>query len=267
MKSYLTYFKLKFKTGLQYRAAALAGISTQLFFGIVYISVYVAFYQSDTNSVPMPLNQLISYLWLNQAFFALVYMWYKDKDILSLIKKGNIAYELCRPQDIYSMWTSKILGERISNLCLRCLPVLIIAILLPYPFHLDLSITLTRLLIFIPSLILSAFLMVFLVLLYHIICLFTLDEKGVVNILMVVTDILSGLVIPIPFFPDFLQKICNFLPFRYVSDFPFRFYVGNITIQEGLYGLLIQAIWIVILVILGRTLMKIALKKTVVQGG
>ena len=109
--------------------------------------------------------------------------------------------------------------------------------------------------------------MVFLVLLYHIICLFTLDEKGVVNILMVVTDILSGLVIPIPFFPDFLQKICNFLPFRYVSDFPFRFYVGNITIQEGLYGLLIQSIWIVILVVLGRTLMKIALKKTVVQGG
>ena len=87
MKSYLTYFKLKFKTGLQYRAAALAGISTQLFFGIVYISVYVAFYKSDANSVPMPLNQLISYLWLNQAFFALVYMWYKDKDILSLIKK------------------------------------------------------------------------------------------------------------------------------------------------------------------------------------
>ena len=267
MKSYLTYFKLKFKTGLQYRAAALAGISTQLFFGIVYISVYVAFYKSDANSVPMPLNQLISYLWLNQAFFALVYMWYKDKDILSLIKKGNIAYELCRPQDIYSMWTSKILGERISNLCLRCLPVLLIAILLPNPFHLDLSITLTRLLIFIPSLILSAFLMVFLVLLYHIICLFTLDEKGVVNILMVITDILSGLVIPIPFFPDFLQKICNFLPFRYVSDFPFRFYVGNITLQEGLYGLLIQIIWIIILVILGRTLMKIALRKTVVQGG
>ncbi len=267
MKSYLTYFKLKFKTGLQYRAAALAGISTQLFFGIVYISVYVAFYQSDATSVPMPLDQLTSYLWLNQAFFALVYMWYKDKDILGLIKKGNIAYELCRPQDLYSMWTSKILGERISNLCLRCLPVLLIAVLLPYPFHLDLSITLTRFLIFIPSLILSAFLMVFLVLLYHIICLFTLDEKGVVNILMVMTDILSGLVIPIPFFPDFLQKICNVLPFRYVSDFPFRFYVGNITIQEGLYGLLIQAIWIIILVILGRILMKIALKKTVVQGG
>ena len=73
MTSYLSYFKLKFKTGLQYRAAALAGISTQIFFGIVYISVYVAFYNSGSGSLPMPIDELVSYLWLNQAFFALVY--------------------------------------------------------------------------------------------------------------------------------------------------------------------------------------------------
>ena len=39
MKSYLSYFILKFKTGLQYRAAALAGMSTQVFFGFVYVSI------------------------------------------------------------------------------------------------------------------------------------------------------------------------------------------------------------------------------------
>ena len=119
MKSYITYFKLKFKTGLQYRAAALAGISTQIFFGIVYISVYVAFYESDSSNLPMKLPQLVSYLWLNQCFFALVYMWYKDKDIINLIKTGNIAYELCRPQNLYLMWSSKLLGERLSKVLLK----------------------------------------------------------------------------------------------------------------------------------------------------
>jgi len=86
MKSYLSYFKLKFTIGLQYRAAALAGISTQIFFGLVYILVYVAFYESDASSIPMPLNELVNFLWLNQAFFAIVYLWYKDKDILNMIK-------------------------------------------------------------------------------------------------------------------------------------------------------------------------------------
>jgi len=267
MKSYLSYFILKFKVGLQYRAAALAGISTQLFFGLVYILVYVAFYESDASSLPMPLNELVSYLWLCQAFFALIYMWYKDKDILNLIKTGNIAYELCRPQDLYMMWASKILGERLANVTLRFLPVLLIASLIPSPLNLDLSITLPRFLIFIVSLILSSLLMTALILLYHIICLFTLDEKGIVNIFMVLSDILSGAVLPIPFFPKFLQIISNILPYRYVSDFPFRFYVGNISLNEGIYSIGIQIIWIIILVILGKLLIKKALKKAVVQGG
>ena len=65
--------------------------------------------------------------------------------------------------------------------------------------------------------------------------------------MMILTDILSGLVIPIPFFPNYLQKISNYLPFRYISDFPFRLYVGNVSDYEGVVGILIQIIWIIIL--------------------
>lgn len=267
MKTYLSYFKLKFMTGLQYRASALAGISTQIFFGLVYIFVYIAFYESNSGSIPMPLDKLVSFLWLNQAFFALIYLWYKDKDIIKMIKTGNIAYELCRPQDVYLMWTSKIMGERLSNVALRFLPVIIIACLLPKPYNLDLSITLPRLIIFLISFILSTFVMTFLILLYHIICLYTLDEKGIVNIFMVVSDILSGLSVPLPFFPNTLQKIAYALPFRYVSDFPFQLYVGNITINNGLIGIGMQILWIIILVVIGRLLMSNALKKAVIQGG
>ena len=114
---------------------------------------------------------------------------------------------------------------------------------------------------------LSSILMTVLTLLYHVICLFTLDEKGIVNIFMVVSDILSGMIIPIPFFPKYLQNITNLLPFRYITDFPFRLYVGNISINEGFIGIIIQIIWIVILVILGRLITKKALKKAVIQGG
>ena len=267
MNSYLSYFKLKFITGLQYRASAIAGMSTQLFFGFIYISVYVAFYETGSGELPMPLNQLVNFLWLNQIFYTLIYMWYKDKEILSIIKNGNIAYELCRPQDLYWMWFSKIFGERLSNVTLRFLPVTLIACILPYPYHLDLTITLIRLLVFLASFILSAILIVALVLLYHIICLYTLDEKGIVNIFMILSDILSGLVLPIPFFPKWLQNISNILPFRYVSDFPFRLYVGNISIKEGLIGILVQIIWIIILILIGRLITKKALKKAVIQGG
>lgn len=267
MKSYISYFKLKFITGLQYRAAALAGIATQFFFGFVYVSVYVAFYESGSSNLPMKLNELVSYVWLNQAFFALILMWYKDKEIINMIKTGNIAYELCRPQDLFTMWGMKILGEKLSKVTLRFLPVILVSVLLPKPYNLDLSITFTTLLIFIVSLVLSSILVTLIMLLYHVICLFTLDEKGIVNIFMVISDILSGMVIPIPFFPDYLRKICDILPFRYVSDFPFRLYVGNISTKEGLIGIVMQIVWIIILIIIGKLITTKALKKAVIQGG
>ena len=85
MTSYLSYFKLKYITGLQYRIAALAGLSTQFFFGFVYVSIYVAFYESGGSNLPMKLEEVITYIWLEQAFFALIYMLHRDKEILDKI--------------------------------------------------------------------------------------------------------------------------------------------------------------------------------------
>lgn len=267
MKSYLSYFKLKFITGLQYRSAALAGIFTQLFFGFIYISVYIACYESNSGNLPMPLDELVSFLWLNQAFFSLIYLWYKDKDILNLIKTGNLSYELCRPQDLYFMWWARMYGDRLSKVVLRFLPILCIALILPNPYNLNLEISLYRFLIFIIIFILSSILITSLSVLYHVICIFTLDDRGIINIFMVIADILSGSFVPVPFFPTFIQKINNYLPFRYISDFPFRFYVGDINFNECYISIIVQIIWIFILMITGKILMKKALKKAVIQGG
>ena len=84
---------------------------------------------------------------------------------------------------------------------------------------------------------------------------------------MVIADLFSGLVIPIPFFPKAMQVIANILPFRYISDFPFRFYVGNIPQSEAIYSIFIQIIWIIVLFFLGKIMMGKALKKAVIQGG
>lgn len=148
MMAYLSYFKLRFITGLQYRTSALAGIITQIFFGFVFIMVYLAFYESNSSDTPMNLKALISYLWLNQSLFALICMWYKDKEILNTIKSGTIAYELCRPLDLYFMWFSKILSTRLSMTILRCIPGILFALLIPAPYNLSLPNSLNTFLLF-----------------------------------------------------------------------------------------------------------------------
>ena len=94
-----------------------------------------------------------------------------------------------------------------------------------------------------------------------------MNEKGIVNIFVVVADLLSGIVIPIPFFPSFLKNISKFLPFQYISDLSFRIYVGDIGIYNCLIGILIQIFWLILVIIIGYFLMKHNMKRVVVQGG
>lgn len=267
MKFYYSYFKLKFISGLQYRTAAIAGISTQIFFGLIFIMVYVAFYSSNSTDLSFNLQQAVTYVWLCQCFFALVNMFYKDTEIFDMIRKGDIAYELIRPKKLYFVWFSKIIGQRLAMVSLRCIPVIIISLLLPKPYSLSLPVSFSSFLLFIVTLIIGALLMTSIITLYHVITLNTLNEKGITNIFVVVADLLSGLVVPIPLFPRFLQIISDYLPFRYISDLPFRIYSGNIGISEGLVGILIQIIWIVIITIVGYMLTNKSLKRVVVQGG
>lgn len=268
MKCYISYFKLKFITGLTYRSAALAGIATQFFFGFVYIMVYIAFFESPSSStLPMQLPQLVTYIWLNQTFFALINQFYKDNELFDLVKTGNISYELSRPKNIYFMWYFKILGQRLAMVVLRCLPLLIVGLCLPNPYRLQLPLDMSHFIVFILTLIVGSLLSTAVVTLYPIITLRTLNEKGIVNIIIVLADILSGLVIPIPFFPDFLKTISNILPFQYISDLPFRIYSGNIALSVGLNGLKMQIIWLIILIVLGYIILKNSLKRVEVQGG
>ena len=267
MKAYLSYFRLRFITNLQYRAAAWAGIATQVFFGFVYIMVYIAFYESGSTTLPMELDQLITYIWLNQALLSLVNLFYKDQELFNLVKTGNIAYELARPKNLYFMWYFKIIGERLSKVVLRSIPFIIFLLLLPEPYRISLPASFEHFILFLLTMSVGTLLMTSIITLYPIITMHTLNEKGVVGIIIALADILSGLVVPIPFFPKFLQVISKCLPFQYVSDLPFRIYVGNIGLTEGIYGLLIQFIWVIILMIIGYILMHKSLKKVVVQGG
>ena len=267
MKAYISYFKLRFISGLQYRTAAWAGIATQFFFGFVYIMVYSAFYESGSGSIPMEFASLATYLWLNQALFALVNQTYKDRELFDLIKTGNISYELLRPKNMYFMWFFKILGQRLANVTLRFLPLVLVTIFLPKPYNLGAPISFSALILFVVSLFIGTLLITAISVFYPIVMLTTLNEKGIVNIMVVLADILSGVVVPIPFFPKILKVISSYLPFQYVSDLPFRLYVGNIGVINGINMIIIQVIWLFILIILGYLLIKKNLKRVEVQGG
>lgn len=267
MKQYLSFFKLKFSVGLQYRAAAIAGLSTQLFFGLVNIFVYMAFYSSGTSgNVGISIEQLTTYLWLNQSFFALIYIWYRDNDLIKMIRNGDIAYELCRPSNLYVMWFARILAAKLSSALLRGIPLLIIASILPQPYRIIYP-DIKTILLFIFIMAISSILITAIIVLMYVISFYMLDEGGVVGIFSTISDILSGQAIPLALFPKSLSYIVSFLPFAYISDFAFRIFCKNITGLAIIKGLIIDILWIIIIIFIGIKLTDKILKRVVVQGG
>jgi len=80
-------------------------------------------------------------------------------------------------------------------------------------------------------------------------------------------DFLSGLIVPLPLMPLGLQRALNVLPFRYQADFPFRLYIGDIAGQAALFGLIVQAAWLILLVLLGQIALRRCVAHAVIQGG
>ena len=213
MKSYLNYFKLRIITNIQYRAAALAGISTQVFFGFMYILFYIALYESNKGiTSPMSLEHVITYMWLGQAFFALRVPVLQDKELLKMIKDGNLAYEIVRPQNFYLKYFIKLYAHRFIAVALRFLPILIIGVLLPKPYNLGAPSSISAFIIFLVIILLSSILITALSLLVHLITMFTIDSRGVFSFYAVVGELFMGGIVPIPFLPKILRVIANILP-------------------------------------------------------
>lgn len=263
---YLSFFKLRFVTGLQYRFSAIAGLATQFFWGAMMIFLYEAFYKNGID-VPMKWSELVSYVWLGQAFYTLVFARVINNDVFESIKTGQISYELVRPLNIYWLWYIKISAQRLSACAIRFLPVIILAVLLPAQYSLKSPDSIPAFLLFITTLVLGLILTSALSMIVYIFMFYTTSCKGIFSIYGVIADFFSGMIIPIVFMPQAFQTLSYIFPFKLCMDLPMRLYVGNIGIDEGIKTMIMQIAWILILMIIGNFFMNRATKRVVVQGG
>ena len=263
--SYITLFKIRFINGLQYRIAAWAGLATQFAWGFMEILAFSAFYRSNPAVFPMEFEHLVSYVWIQQAFLALLAPWGGGVNAVETIVSGNIAYDLVRPIDIYNRWFFETAADRMSRAALRCAPILIVAFMLPPPFRMTLPSDLRQLALFIVSAPLGMCVVTTYWLLDSISAFYTMSRQNALFVIL--ADFLAGGYIPIPFFPEPFRKIAEFLPFAAMQNMPLRIYSGDISGIDAVRGIGLQLFWFTVMLILGKLLMKRSLKRVIMQGG
>ena len=265
MSSYVGLFKMSFKGELQYRAKALSGVITQTFWGLMYIYLYTAFMGGNIIE-GFSISQMISYVWIGQAFFVLRFS-DLPKNCAREIENGDVCYKFVRPIDLYNQWFSEHFGYKFAATIIRCVPLTVVAFLLPPSLRLMLPTSITAFFLFIISLCIGALLTSAISMITVFLTFKTLSAKGVLTISNTVCGVLGGMYVPLVFMPQGVQNVLNYLPFRFIMDLPARIYIGNIPPIEAITLIGIALIWFVILVAIGKFLISKAGKNAIIQGG
>jgi ABC-2 type transport system permease protein len=270
-RPYFAAFRARFQLMLQYRAAALAGFATQLWWGGIRIMVFAAFYGANAAAAPISLADAVTYVWLGQALLALM-PWLADPEIGHAVRTGGVGYDRLRPLDAYGYWYARTLGWMLARVLPRALLMLLAAgIVLPLAGLEEWAWRppsgLVAALLFMPALALMTMLAAAIVTLANIIVAATLNERGVNAVLAPTVIVLSGSLLPLNFYPESVQPLLHLQPFAGLVDIPFRIYFANLAGEAALHSLALQAAWTLVLIGLGRVAMERVMRRLEMQGG
>ncbi|MEE8314618.1 MAG: ABC-2 family transporter protein [Myxococcota bacterium] len=271
LRPYLALVSARYRQLLQYRAAAFAGAGTQFFWGFIRIMIFEGFYLSSTAEPPMSFPALVSYVWLGQALLAML-PWNHDQELEGMIRRGDVAYELVRPVDLYGLWFARTLGMRAANTSLRCVPMIFVTglVLSGTPLErwaLGAPESAAAASLFVVAVLAALVLGVAITTLVHISFMWTISGEGMARLVPTLVMISSGMVIPLPLFPSWAQPVLAILPFRGLADTPFRIYSGDLAAGDAAAAILLSLTWAAVLIVAGRALLARGCRRLVIQGG
>lgn len=179
------------------------------------------------------------------------------------IQNGSMSFTLLRPLPV-------IYGAVACDMSVKvvCMPfVVIVTIVLRVIMKLKVSLSITSALI---SVAILALAMILRFLLAYIIALLAFWTQNIAALLRVndtFVFLFAGQVAPIALFPGILKHIALLLPYRYMLSFPIEVLMGKISPAELCNGVIIQASWIVGLIIVHHFVYKAGVGRYTAVGG
>ncbi len=223
-----------------------------------------------TDKTPLSYSQAITYIWIGQAMIGMLPWNGGDSEIQNLIRTGNVSYELLRPINLYNQWFCRAFALRTAPYCSPCHTYVHNNIIFITKRIWDDVSTHFWSIYWMDNYHLWGALMISCTItnIINICTLWSLSGDGITRLLSAIITFTSGMIVPLPLFPDWLKNILKILPFSGLVDIPIRFYTGgDIPINEIYKYFIFQTTWAIILYGFGQWLLNRKLKDIIVQGG
>lgn len=278
LKRYLPFTKGVVLEALTYRFRFIFWVTFEILYLVIAYFLWRGVYQSHASSYGIPIDEvviggytlatMIMYVFCEKIIGNLTYVDCSDF-IANDIRDGSIAMRLIKPLSYRKQLFFQGIGNLVISFFVFAIPFIIILFGCSFFIDINININFPSAIMLAISILLGGIISYFVSFLFGMILFLTINSFGMWQLRSALERILSGALIPISLFPNWLKVICDFVPFAQTRFVPICFAIGkyNDDVWGGILALGIQLAWIVGLAILSKLLWNRATKRIIVQGG
>ena len=263
LKKYIRHVLCAIQETMAYRTSYFVNIISQFVSYIAVFFLWRAVYAPGSTINGMGWSDMQGYLLISLFTSALI-SGASGFRVTRAIWTGNIAVELVRPVDYQRANFAITIGSGLAEGALVMVFGVLFAVLIGFsalPTH---PITW---LYFLLAMLFSFTLKFLVVYIFGLFTFWTTSGMGLFWIRQGLTDFFSGALIPLTFFPGWLQNVADVLPFRGIAFVPGTIFIEKMPDYEILSSFALDLAWIIILWYLAKVIWFFAMRKVTIQGG
>ncbi len=262
IRLYVEVARSTYRRIAMYRSATLAGVFTNTVFGFLLAYILVAVYDERADVGGFDVTDAVTFTFVAQALLMALGM-FSDTEIADRITSGDVIVDLQRPYDHQAWWAGVSYGKAAYYVVFRGIPPYLVGAL---AFHLRLP-TPAHAAAFVVSVALAVAIAFGWRYLLQLSAFWLLDVRGANQLGWLAAQFLSGFFLPLVFFPAWAESIARALPFAAMLQVPVEVWLGKHVGTDLLVVVASQVTWAVALLLAGRWVLSLALRRVVVQGG
>jgi ABC-2 type transport system permease protein len=256
-----------FRRWSTYRAAMLGGLVPNVVFGYIRAYILLAVIAEAGTIGGFDEAAVVTYSFATQALIAPIAIFGgggADMGLAERVRSGDVVADLYRPVDFQLYWLSQDLGRAAFSFLARSVASFTAGFL---AFDLVVPTTPGQIAASVVVLALAVVVSFGWRFLIALTAFWLLDDRGVVTVAGAAAMFFSGFIVPLTFFPGWLQAVAAALPLQAMVQLPIEVFLG-LHGAAGIAGVIAtQLFWIAVLGVAGRAVAALAVRKVVVQGG
>lgn len=263
-KMYWEFSRKSFQRAAAYRFEVWTRIAGNVLFLFMWGFIWYALYYGKESVEGVSFQTMLAYVLVSQALQGLHGAGTSLWEIQERVRTGDIAMELLRPYNYTTRMLFSDLGSILFYFITAVVPLYTVLFLVLKP---AVTLSFSQLGLFVVSAVLGYLIRFCIEMTFGLFTFWLIETGGVEDVFYFCISLFSGSLIPLWFFPGWLEQVARYLPFQGIFFVPNAIFVGELTGPSIFTALLNQVIWLLICYLILRLVWHRASMKIVIQGG